>query len=145
VSGAGERRGTRTRSRHGARRGARLVDLLLGATLVVMLVLGLAILAEPLGNHRDAAARRELLEVQVAALAAENARLERRVQDLEDPLTIELLARQQQGLVRPGDVPYVLLPPETDRPRIIEPALAVPEVPEGRFDRFLTLLRRWLG
>jgi cell division protein FtsB len=135
-------RGTRHRA---VRRGARVVDLLLGMTLVAALVLGAAALAEPLGNHRDAAARVELLELQAAALAAENARLERRVTDLEDPLTIELLARQQQALVRPGDVPYVLLPPETDRPRIVEPTLAVPGAAEGPVDRFLTLIRRWLG
>jgi cell division protein FtsB len=135
-------------SRATARRGrigARIVDLLLGLGLVVTLVLGAALVAEPLGNRRDAAARVALLEQQAAALAAENARLERRVTDLEDPLTIELLARQQQALVRPGDVPYVLLPPATDRPRIVEPALAVPVAEEGRFDRILARVRRWLG
>ena len=56
-----------------------------------------------------------------------------------------MLAREQQGLVRPGDVPYILIPPETERPLIAEPPLAVTEAPDGVLDRLLALLRRWAG
>ncbi len=130
-------------SRRAVRRPGRLGDLVLGVAVVAAAVFGAGTLAEPLGNRRDAQARVALLEEQRAALAAENARLAQRVEDLEDPLTIELLAREQQGLVRPGDVPYVLIPPESDRPLIAEPALPVAEAPPGRLDRVLALLRRW--
>ena len=132
-------------SRAATRRRGRLADLVLGAALVVAVLFGAATIADPLANRRAADARVALLEEQRAALAAENARLEQRAEDLEDPLTIELLAREQQGLVRPGEVPYILVPPETDRPLIAEPPLAVAEAPEGLVDRLLALLRRWAG
>ncbi len=132
-------------SREAARRPGRLADLALGAALVVALLFGATTIAEPLANRREADARVALLEEQRAALAAENARLEQRAEDLEDPLTIELLAREQQGLVRPGEVPYVLIPPESDRPLIVEPPLPVTEAPDGLLDRLLALVRRWTG
>ncbi len=132
-------------SRTVARRSGRLGDLILAAAVVTVVVVSIGVLAEPLANRRDADARVALLEEQRAALAAENARLEQRVEDLEDPGTIELLAREQQGLVRPGDVPYVLIPPESDRPLIAEPPLPVAEAPAGLLDRILAALRRWAG
>ena len=132
-------------SRATSRRPGRLADLALGIALVVALLFGATTIAEPFANRREADARVALLEEQRAALAAENARLEQRAEDLEDPLTIELLAREQQGLVRPGDVPYILIPPEAERPLIAEPPLAVTEAPDGVLDRLLALLRRWAG
>ncbi|MEY3073030.1 MAG: hypothetical protein RLZZ353_1226 [Actinomycetota bacterium] len=132
-------------SRATSRRPGRLADLALGVALLVALLFGATTIAEPFANRRDADARVALLEEQRAALAAENARLEQRAADLEDPLTIELLAREQQGLVRQGDVPYILIPPETERPLIAEPSLAVTEAPDGPLDRLLALLRRWAG
>lgn len=132
-------------SRATSRRPGRLADLALGVALLVALLFGATTIAEPFANRRDADARVALLEEQRAALAAENARLEQRAADLEDPLTIELLAREQQGLVRQGDVPYILIPPETERPLIAEPSLTVTEAPDGPLDRLLALLRRWAG
>ena len=129
-------------SRPTARRRGRFGDLVLGVAVVLVVLFGAGVLAEPLANRRDADARVALLEEQRAALAAENARLEQRVEDLEDPLTIELLAREQQGLVRQGEVPYVLVPPETDRPLIAEPPLPVAEEPPGPLDRLLAVIRR---
>lgn len=132
-------------TRTAARRRGRLGDVVLGLAVVAALAFGAGTLAEPLANRREAQARVELLEEQRAALAAENGRLGQRVEDLEDPLTIELLAREQQGLVRPGEVPYVLLPPESDRPLIAEPPLEVADAPRGLLDRILAVLRRWAG
>ena len=129
-------------SRPTARRRGRVGDLVLGVAVILVVLFGAGVLAEPLANRRDADARVALLEEQRAALAAENARLEQRVEDLEDPLTIELLAREEQGLVRPGEVPYVLVPPETDRPLIAEPPLPVAEEPPGPLDRLLAAIRR---
>jgi cell division protein FtsB len=39
-----------------------------------------------------------------------NERLEERARRLRDPREIEQLAREQYGLVRPGEEPYVVLP-----------------------------------
>jgi cell division protein FtsB len=56
----------------------------------------------------------ETLHRDVAALEAENARLARAIADLRhDPATIERLAREELGLVRPGE--RVLRFPRTPR------------------------------
>ena len=51
------------------------------------------------------------LEDRSAALQAENDRLEREVEQLEDPNQLELEARERLGLVRPGERMWVLVPP----------------------------------
>ena len=86
----------------------------------------------------------DLSEQQALALDTENQRLERRVTDLDDDVTIELLARSQQGLVRPGEVPYVLIAPEVDVPRIRDaPQQVVSE--DDLLDRLLAWLRARVG
>lgn len=115
-------------------------DLVLGVLLLGALVLGVLVLVAPFEGYLEARQRVALLEEQAVALSTENARLERRVEDLDDPVTIELLARQQQGLVRPGEVPYVLLPPEVDAPRIVD-APEAPVVEEDLLDRVLAWFR----
>jgi cell division protein FtsB len=135
--------GTTTRRRGLARRilGG---DLLLGILLLGALGLGLALLAPPFEGYLVARQRVALLEQQALALEAENLRLERRIEDLDDPVTIELLAREQQGLVRPGEVPYVLLPPDVDAPRI-RPAPVEVEPEEDLLDRVLAWIRSLVG
>jgi cell division protein FtsB len=120
-------------------------DLALGLLLVGSLVLGTVLLAAPFENYVSARQRVALLAQQASALDAENQRLERRLDDLDDPVILELLAREQQGLIRSGEVPYVLLPPEAERPRIVDapPVVAGPE--EDILDRILTWLQRLLG
>jgi len=95
------------------------VDLLLGVFLLGAIALGVLLLAAPLEDALASRQRVEVLEQQSVALETENLRLEQRLEDLDDPVTIELLARSQQGLVRPGEVPYVLTPPAVDAPRIL--------------------------
>jgi cell division protein FtsB len=114
----------------------------LGALLVGATVLAVWVAAAPFETYVSSRERVAVLEQQAAALEAENARLEQRLDDLDDPLNIELLAREQQGLVRPGEVPYVLAPPEPDRPRIVEAAPAPAEVEQDVLVRILELLRR---
>lgn len=50
-------------------------------------------------------------ERRLAALQAENGRLSERLQRLNDPEYVEKLAREQLGLVKPGEVSYVVVPP----------------------------------
>jgi len=119
-------------------------DLLLGILLLGAIGLGVVLLMPPFENYVIGRQRVAVLEQKALALEAENLRLERRIADLDDPVTIELLARSQQGLVRPGEVPYVLIAPEVDAPRI----LAVPEesiAEEDILDRILIWIRTRLG
>jgi cell division protein FtsB len=119
-------------------------DLLLGILLLGAIGLGVVLLMPPFENYVIGRQRVAVLEQKALALEAENLRLERRIADLDDPVTIELLARSQQGLVRPGEVPYVLIAPEVDAPRI----LTVPEesiAEEDILDRILIWIRTRLG
>ena len=50
------------------------------------------------------------LERQAADLSAGNRELRRRIEDLNDPRTLERLARECLGMVMPGEVAYVVLP-----------------------------------
>ena len=118
----------------------RSADLVLGMLLVTTLALGILVLAPPFDDYRAAQQRVALLEQQAFALEGENQRLEARVEDLDDPVTVELLAREQQGLVRPGDVPYVLTAPEVDAPRIID----VPAVPQAAEDDVIDRIVAWI-
>ena len=124
--------------------GRRTADVILGILLLGAIVLGVVLLAPPFENYLVARQRVAVLEQQARALEAENLRLERRITDLDDPLTVELLARQQQGLVRPGEVPYVLLAPEVDAPRIRDvPEVIAPD--EDVLDRLLAWIRSRIG
>jgi cell division protein FtsB len=135
--------GTRT-GRRGRVRRILGGDLLLGILLLGAIGLGVVLLMPPFENYVISRQRVALLDQQALALEAENMRLERRIADLDDPVTIELLARSQQGLVRPGEVPYVLIAPEVDAPRIRDaPEDTVAE--EDVLDRILAWIRTRLG
>lgn len=81
--------------------------------VVVALVLGLLV-AMVLGptrslleqKHRLAGMSADLEEVE-----STNERLETRIERLQDPDFIEQQARAQAGLVRPGEIPFVVMPP----------------------------------
>jgi hypothetical protein len=83
-------------------------DQPLVVALLAVLVLAVVIVSGP-------------AQVKADALDAEIARLEQRAEDLHDPRKIELAARESQGFIRPGEVPYALVPPEVDRPQITKP------------------------
>jgi cell division protein FtsB len=82
-----------------------------GPALVVLVIVGILFVAvlptrTLLQQRRDTkAATAELRE-----LRERNAELEERASRLRDPREIEQLAREQYGLVRPGEEPYVVLP-----------------------------------
>lgn len=132
-----------TRQRRRTRYGS-TADLLLGVLLLGAIVLGVALLAAPLENYVVARQRVAVLDQQALALDAENQRLERRLDDLDDHVTVELLARSQQGLVRSGEVPYVLIAPEVDVPRILDAPQPVASE-DDLFDRLLAWLRARVG
>ena len=130
-------RRTRLRFLHGDR------PHLLG--LVVATVLALVIVSGPIQTwlaQRDLVEQREgVLEV----LEEENAALSDRVRDLHDPDTIEAEAREQQGMVRPGQVPYVIVPPPADGERIAPDLTDVETDERGWFARVWEAVTGLLG
>jgi cell division protein FtsB len=79
------------------------------AVILVALILLLA--AAGTGVFRqflDQRARIERLERNVRALEAERGRLEDRIRQLNDPAHLEALARECLGMVRPGEIRFVV-------------------------------------
>lgn len=91
------------------------------AAIVAIIALAGLMLAGPFGKYLDGRDRVELLELQRDALHAEIDRLEQRAEDLNDLDLIELTARERFGLVYPGEVPYVVVVPEYDDPKVSSP------------------------
>lgn len=84
--------------------------------------------------------QRDLVDQRAAVLEVledENADLAARVRELNDPDTIEAEAREQQGMVRPGEVPYVIVPPDTGAERI------APDLTDVETDGRGWLTRAW--
>ena len=84
--------------------------------VAVLLVLGLfgAMAIEP---TRQLMAQRERIAgmaQELGKLERSNRRLEGRVRRLRDPDFIEQRAREQVGLVRPGETTYVVMPPSRE-------------------------------
>ena len=98
--------------------------------LLVLLVLGVMVLSGPLRSYLDQRDRVDLLERQLAVLDDANAELSQRATDLRDPEYREILARERYGYVRPGEVAYVVVPPERDTSDIGE--MLTVEDPEPR-------------
>jgi len=83
----------------------------LAATLAVLAVVGLAFaFGYPIGTllgqrGQISAAEQHLQDLQHAA-----ASLHRQAKALQGDAAVERIARQEYGLVRPGETPYVLVP-----------------------------------
>jgi cell division protein FtsB len=109
------------------------------------LVLSVLMLSGPAQRLLDSRARVDTLAAKAEALEHANGALERRKADLEDPLNVELLAREQQGFIRPGEVPYTLVPPEVDRPRITAPRDDTEITAPTWYGRAWETVRGWVG
>jgi cell division protein FtsB len=64
----------------------------------------------PTRAYFEQRARLADLERQAAELAAGNDELRARLADLNDPRTLERMARECLGMVMPGEIAYVVLP-----------------------------------
>ncbi|MEX2505300.1 MAG: septum formation initiator family protein [Egicoccus sp.] len=118
-----------------------LVLMLIGA-----IALSVLMLAGPAQRYLDSSERVESLDAKAGALDEANADLEQRQQDLQDPNKIELLAREQQGFIRPGEVPYTLIPPEVERPRITAPRDGAQASTEAAwYERVWARIDGWVG
>ncbi|HWB72553.1 MAG TPA: septum formation initiator family protein [Egibacteraceae bacterium] len=80
----------------------------------------------PLQSYIAAADRVEALAAARQRLQTDVERLEDERRRLDDPAEIEVLARAELGLVKPGEIPYVVVAPE---PRLDE--LDLPQHPEA--------------
>ena len=94
-----------------ARRDRRAHGKLLGATLLTIALAAFLLIAyfptrTYLSQRRDTQAAAH----QLAALKAHNAALDRRITRLQTKDEIERIARQEYGLVRPGEESYAILP-----------------------------------
>lgn len=56
----------------------------------------------------------DLAQEQLDALTQENRRLEQEIAALQSPQEVERMAREQFGLVRPGEIAYVAVVPDGD-------------------------------
>ena len=94
----------------------------LGATVLLVLAL-LAIAALKSSRDLEAArARERLLETRIAETRARSEKLQARIERLKhDPGMLERLAREDLGLVRPGDVIIELPDPNAPAPKTAPP------------------------
>ena len=109
-------------------------DRPLVAGLVAVLAFGVMTTITPLQRLLDTRERTAQLRQQVDTLHHENAKLDQRVADLNDPSYLELLAREELGLVKPGEIPFVVVAPEPERPQIA-PAEQQPPPPAPWYRR----------
>jgi cell division protein FtsB len=89
--------------------------------LLGVIALSVVMVSGPAQRYLESSDRVDALQAKAEALEAENERLQQRREDLNDDEYVELIAREQQGFIRPGEVPYTLVPPEVERPRISPP------------------------
>lgn len=141
------RRARRRATRSRRRRPSLLRRLLTGDRVYVFVFLGViaalaAMAVGPLQSYTAAADRVDGLTDTRDALSEEVDRLEERRERLHDPEEIELMARSELGMVRPGEVPFVVVTPEPELGQVHpDPADEAPSA-DGRWYR---RVGRWLG
>jgi len=110
---------------------------------LALLAAGALMLVGPFQDFLDGRARVDLLERQHRALTAEIGALEAERADLQDPTTIELKAREDLGLIKPGEVPFAIVPPEVERP-VIAPSRDVAAADAPWYRRWWETVSGWL-
>jgi cell division protein FtsB len=110
----------RARRRPKQHRRAPLIAILLLVALSITLA-GIFPFRQLIAQQRQVDNTREKLD----ALVVENAALEDQVTALQTEPEVERLAREQYGLVNPGETPYAVVQPDT----VVEPAVPVAAEP----------------
>ena len=100
----GARRTSRTES-HRRRR-------ITGRALALLVVVGALLFAGmyPLRAYLQERAKITTLQEQVDGLQRQNNDLDRRIAELKDPAFLEQLARNCLGMVKPGEIPFIVVP-----------------------------------
>lgn len=127
----------------GRRRLRRLVagDRVYAFVLLGVVAVLVAMATGPLQNYTAAADRVDSLAASRERLAEEVDSLQDRRERLHDLEEIELMARTELGMVRPGEVPFVVVTPEPELERL-DPEAEQPPAAGGSWYR---RLGRWLG
>jgi cell division protein FtsB len=86
-----------------------------GAILAVMVVALLSYLVVPLKTYVAQRDRLRVIERQEQALEQQNAGLQRAVQQLKDPAYLERIARECLGMVKRGEIGFIVVPQEGAR------------------------------
>jgi cell division protein FtsB len=97
-----------------ARSKVKMPKLGLGPQIFVfLLILGLlgAMAIEPTRKLMDQRSRIEQATQELAEVNRSNERLQARIDRLRDPDYVDQLARSQAGLVKPGEIAFVVMPP----------------------------------
>lgn len=123
-------RATRSRKPVRDRRRAGRVRALRVALVVVVVALGSMSLG-PLQQYTAAADRVDALEGTRDALREQVDRLEDRKAVLSDPEELELIARTELGLVKPGEVPYIVVQPDGGASEQVRPEPPAAPEPDG--------------
>ncbi len=90
---------------------SRRVPRILGPALGAVVLLGVLLLTVfPTRTYLDQRSSIAASKSELAELDAELAELDARVAALDSPEEVEMLAREQFGMVRPGEESYVVLP-----------------------------------
>lgn len=82
-----------------------------GAVAAVLLLVGLAIVLAGVFPFRQLIAQQRLVDntqEKLDALVAENQGLQNQIDDMQTPEELERIAREQYGMVRPGETSYVV-------------------------------------
>lgn len=98
-----------------------------GLVLAVILLAALAFTVSGVFPFRQLLAQRQQVEranEQYATLVEENARLEEEIAALATEEEVERIARDQYGLVRPGETGYVVVVPPGAEPLVTEESSA---------------------
>jgi cell division protein FtsB len=99
-------------ARQARRRAARPRRRVFAALVVAIATVGLLVVGVfPTRTYLAQRAATSAAAAELDRLDAENARLERRIDRLLTPAEVERIAREQYGLVRPGEEAYAVLPP----------------------------------
>lgn len=132
--------------RSGSRRGLSglSVRAMVVALLALVVVLGL-MAAGPYSDYTAARDRVEDLSVEQQALTEAVEALESEQARLEDPRSLEEEARDELGLTRPGEIPYIVVNPPTEDAVGPDPnAAAVPSEDPSLVERVLQTVAGWL-
>jgi cell division protein FtsL len=86
------------------------------AILAVMLIAILLYMVVPLRQYIDQRSQLAQMERQTELLQRQNTQLQRQVQELHDPAFLERIARECLGMVRPGQIGFVVVPKDQQPP-----------------------------
>jgi cell division protein FtsB len=78
--------------------------------LLVVVCIMLTFVVAPARSYLEQRSLLESMQARERQLYQENARLEARLRQLNDPTYLERLARECLGMVRPGEIAFVTVP-----------------------------------